>query len=140
MRLAAWSIVAEFKVLAFSEAVEGLIRTYDRPLGLVGSATADLPHFAYAVAYNMDYLVTMELRPYREWPDYSPLDRGEPTFGKAHAGDRDSRRAFDDVSWRRRMTDPIVEEIRETRWKIFAECNGDLDQLISRLKQAELKR
>jgi hypothetical protein len=51
-------IVAGFEVLAFSEDVESLIRAYDRRLGLVGSAIADLPHFAYAVAYNMDYLVT----------------------------------------------------------------------------------
>jgi hypothetical protein len=51
-------IVAEMDILAFSDDVEVLIRAYDRRLGLSGSATADLPHFAYAVAYNMDYLVT----------------------------------------------------------------------------------
>lgn len=50
--------VAELDVLAFSGDVESLIRIYDQRLGLVGSATADLPHFAYAVAYDMDYLVT----------------------------------------------------------------------------------
>jgi hypothetical protein len=52
------AIVANLPVLAFSEDVAALIRAYDRRLGLVGSATADLPHFAYAVAYRMDYLVT----------------------------------------------------------------------------------
>ena len=52
------SLVSELPVLAFSEDVEFLIRTYDQGLGLDGSARADLPHFAYAVAYNMDYLVT----------------------------------------------------------------------------------
>jgi len=51
-------LTADLPVLAFSEDVEWLIRAYDRRLGLVGSASADLPHFAYAVSYNMDYLVT----------------------------------------------------------------------------------
>ena len=51
-------IVAEIDVLAFTDDVETLIRAYDHRLGLAGSARADLPHFAYAVAYNMDYLVT----------------------------------------------------------------------------------
>ncbi len=50
--------VAELDVLAFSDDVGDLIRAYHHRLGLVGSAIADLPHFAYAVAYNMDYLVT----------------------------------------------------------------------------------
>lgn len=36
------------------------------------------------------------------------------------------------------MNDPIVEEIRATRRRIFeVECNGDLDQLIARLKHGE---
>src|SRR3972149_4503521 len=34
----------------------------DRPLGLVGRARADLPDFAFAVAYQMDYLVTWNCR------------------------------------------------------------------------------
>lgn len=51
-------VVAGLSVLAFSGDVEWLIRIYDRQLGLQGSARADLPHFAYAVAYNIDYLVT----------------------------------------------------------------------------------
>jgi hypothetical protein len=35
------------------------------------------------------------------------------------------------------MNDPIVEEIRETRRRIWEECNEDLDQLIARLKRGE---
>ncbi len=50
--------VADLAVLAFSQDVESLIRTYDRRLGLAGYGRADLPHFAFAVAYKMDYLVT----------------------------------------------------------------------------------
>lgn len=51
-------LVADLHVLAFSDDIGNLIRFYHERLGLAGSATADLPHFAYAVAYNMDYLVT----------------------------------------------------------------------------------
>ena len=51
-------IIADLPVLAFSEDVASLIRVYGQRLGLMGSATADLPHFAYAVAYKMDYMVT----------------------------------------------------------------------------------
>lgn len=35
--------------------------------------------------------------------------------------------------------DPIVEEIHRTRQKILDECNGDLDQLLDRLKAAEVR-
>jgi hypothetical protein len=35
------------------------------------------------------------------------------------------------------MDDPIVNEIHETRRRILAECSGDLEQLIARLKAAE---
>ena len=35
------------------------------------------------------------------------------------------------------IDDPIVQEIHETRRRIFEECGGDLDQLIARLKAAE---
>ncbi|MFQ6105400.1 MAG: hypothetical protein ACE5OP_14085 [Candidatus Glassbacteria bacterium] len=40
------------------EDVRALVRVYDRKLGLTGGARADLPHFAFAVAYEMDYLLT----------------------------------------------------------------------------------
>jgi hypothetical protein len=35
------------------------------------------------------------------------------------------------------MKDPIVEEVRETRRRIFAECGNDLKRYIERLKAAE---
>jgi len=50
------------EILAYSVEIESLIRTYGESLGLTGSAKADLPHFAYAVGYNMDYLVTWNCR------------------------------------------------------------------------------
>ena len=34
------------------------------------------------------------------------------------------------------MDDPIVQEVHETRQRILAECNGDLERLIARLKAA----
>ena len=51
-------LVADVEVLKFSPAVEELGFEYQRRLGLAGSGTSDLPHFAYSVAYNMDYLLT----------------------------------------------------------------------------------
>ena len=35
--------------------------------------------------------------------------------------------------------DPIVEEIHQARQKILEECHGDLDQLLDRLKTAEIQ-
>jgi hypothetical protein len=35
------------------------------------------------------------------------------------------------------MKDPIVEEVREVRRRIFEECGNDLIRLIERLKAAE---
>jgi hypothetical protein len=35
--------------------------------------------------------------------------------------------------------DPIVEEIHQTRQKMLAECHDDLDQLLDRLKTAEIQ-
>ena len=35
--------------------------------------------------------------------------------------------------------DPIVEEIHQTRRKIWEECNGDLDQFLDRLQAAEVR-
>jgi len=51
-------LVADLEVLPFSDDVADLIRTYSRKLGLSGTARADVVHFAFAVAYNIDYLVT----------------------------------------------------------------------------------
>ena len=53
---------AQQPVLQLNEDVRRLVREYDRRLGLVGRARADLPHFAFAVAYQMDYLVTWNCR------------------------------------------------------------------------------
>jgi hypothetical protein len=33
--------------------------------------------------------------------------------------------------------DPIVEEIHQTRGRLLAECNGNLDNLLDRYKQSE---
>jgi hypothetical protein len=35
------------------------------------------------------------------------------------------------------MKDPIVEEVRDVRRRIFDECGNDLNRLIERLKAAE---
>jgi len=45
-------------ILQMNEEVRSLTRKYDQELGLHGRARADLPHFAFAVVYEMDYLVT----------------------------------------------------------------------------------
>ena len=55
-------IVAELDVLAFTDDVGFLLREYRSRLVLTGSATTDLAHFAYSVAYNMEYLVTWNCR------------------------------------------------------------------------------
>ena len=52
------TIVSDLPVLSFSENVELLIEEYQTRLGLAANAATDLPHFAYAVAYRMDFLVT----------------------------------------------------------------------------------
>jgi len=54
---AAWPW-SRFPVLAFADDVLTLVEAYDHRLGLVGRARADLPHSAFAVAYEQDYLVT----------------------------------------------------------------------------------
>lgn len=35
------------------------------------------------------------------------------------------------------MKDPIVEEVHRIREKMLAECDGDLDKLLDRIKEAE---
>jgi len=56
------AIVEGLPVLQLSDDVRTLVHEYDRRLGLVGRARADLPHVAFAVAYRMDYLVTWNCR------------------------------------------------------------------------------
>jgi hypothetical protein len=51
-------MVADLDVLAFSGDVDFLAREYERRVVLTGSAVTDLAHFAFAVTYKMDYLVT----------------------------------------------------------------------------------
>jgi hypothetical protein len=52
------AIVERLPILELNDDVRTLVHAYDERLGLVGRARADLPHFAFAVAYEMDYLVT----------------------------------------------------------------------------------
>ncbi|MCB9766841.1 MAG: type II toxin-antitoxin system VapC family toxin [Candidatus Omnitrophica bacterium] len=54
--------IQNIEILAYSEEIESLIRTYSESLGLTGAAIADLPHFAYAVGYGMDYMATWNCR------------------------------------------------------------------------------
>lgn len=56
------AIIDGLPVLQLNEDVRSLVHEYDRRLGLAGRARADLPHFAFAVAYEMDYLVTWNCR------------------------------------------------------------------------------
>ena len=56
------AIVNGLPVLQLNDDVRDLVHEYDGRLGLVGRARADLPHFAFAVAYEMDYLVTWNCR------------------------------------------------------------------------------
>jgi hypothetical protein len=50
--------IGSLPVLALNADVRALTGHYERTLGLFGRARADVPHFAYAVSYQMDYLVT----------------------------------------------------------------------------------
>ena len=51
-------LVKYMPVLAMKKDIQTLVEVYDQCLGLVGRARTDLPHFAFAVAYKMDYIVT----------------------------------------------------------------------------------
>jgi len=52
------AVVKEFPILGANAAVEELVKTYGKELGLVGRARGDIPHFAFCVAYEVDYLAT----------------------------------------------------------------------------------
>lgn len=52
------AIIKGLPVLAVTEDVQALVATYDQRLGFPARARADLPHIAFAVAYEIDYLVT----------------------------------------------------------------------------------
>jgi len=51
-------LVAGLPVFKLTDDVRQLVHEYDGRPGLSGRARADLPHFAFAVAYETDYLVT----------------------------------------------------------------------------------
>lgn len=51
-------VIELLQVLAINEDVRALTTHYLKNLGLSGKAQADIPHFAFAVSYQMDYLVT----------------------------------------------------------------------------------
>jgi hypothetical protein len=55
-------LIGGLDVLRYSVDVRDLALEYEQRLGLSGAAIADLPHFAYSVAYNMDYLLTWNCR------------------------------------------------------------------------------
>src|SRR5438477_146864 len=50
--------VENLPILELNDDVRSLVHEYEQRLALVGRARADLPHFAFAVAFEMDYLVT----------------------------------------------------------------------------------
>jgi hypothetical protein len=53
-----FSFVDGLAILKSDEETLRLTKFYDGELGLTGKARADLPHFAFAVAYQMDFLAT----------------------------------------------------------------------------------
>ena len=53
-----FQLVQSIPVLEQTEDVRSLARHYDKTLGLSGKARADIPHFAFVVSHQMDYLVT----------------------------------------------------------------------------------
>ena len=55
-------IIEGLPVLALTDDVRNLVHEYDQRLVLVGRGRVDLPHFAFAVAYEMDYLATWNCR------------------------------------------------------------------------------
>ncbi len=55
-------IVEGLPVLELNDDVRNLVHEYDERLGLLERGRADLPHFAFAVGYEMDYLVTWNCR------------------------------------------------------------------------------
>jgi hypothetical protein len=52
------ALIDGLPILELNDDVRALVHAYDQRLGLLGRARADLPHFAFAVAYEMHYLVT----------------------------------------------------------------------------------
>jgi len=55
-------LVKGIPVLTPNDNVDGLIRIYKSSLGLPLEAAADIAHIAYAVSYELDYLLTWNCR------------------------------------------------------------------------------
>jgi len=55
-------IVQSLPVLVLNDDVRDLVRTYSSRLGLPPQAGADVLHIAFAVSYELDYLVTWNCR------------------------------------------------------------------------------
>lgn len=55
-------LVREIKVLTLTSEVEQLIVEYGVGLGLRGKAKADVAHLAFAVAYEIDFLATWNMK------------------------------------------------------------------------------
>ncbi len=51
-------LVRDLRILGFTSDVRGLATIYEKNLGLPPKAGADVLHIAFAVAYEVDYLVT----------------------------------------------------------------------------------
>jgi hypothetical protein len=51
-------VVQDLPVLGLTDEVRELVRVYSRRLGLSPQAAADVVHIAFAVSYELDYLVT----------------------------------------------------------------------------------
>ncbi len=51
-------IVKDLPILKLNDDLRFLANKYEKGLELTGRAKADIPHFAFAVSYEMDYLVT----------------------------------------------------------------------------------
>ena len=51
-------IVKDLPILKVNDDVRFLAKKYEKALELTGRAKADIPHFAFAVSYEMDYLLT----------------------------------------------------------------------------------
>jgi hypothetical protein len=119
----------ELPVLQLNEDVREMVHLYDQRLGLAGRAKADLPHFAFAVAFEMDYLVT--------W-NCAHIANGECGIGSLQSIGGHAGRDSGSTGRSRYMSrDPIVDEVRRAREKIWEACGGDLDKLLDQLQAAE---
>jgi hypothetical protein len=55
-------LLAGLPILALSDDVRQLVHVYEQRLGLGPGGRADLPHIAFAVSYELDYLLTWNCR------------------------------------------------------------------------------